>query len=66
MIGNNNNNGLSKNQTIGSAANMSGNNITKQGAATSADQQQSKNDTGNPLTDIGKKIGDLFGQGSSK
>jgi hypothetical protein len=50
------------------AANMSGNNSTKQGVATTntADQQQkSKNDTGNPLTDIGKKIGDIFGQGSS-
>lgn len=55
MIGNNNNSGLSKNQTMGSAANMSGNNITNQWAATSADQEHSKNDIGNPLTDIGKK-----------
>jgi hypothetical protein len=66
MTGNNNNTGISRDLTTGSAANMSGNNIASQGAATSADQQQSKNDTGNPLTDIGKKIGDLFGQGSSK
>jgi len=71
MTGNNNNTGISRDQTMGSAANMSGNNITNQGAATSADQQQqSKIDTGNPITDIGKKIGDkigdLFGQGSSK
>ena len=66
MTGNNNNTGISEDVTTGSAANMSGNNITNQGAATPADQQQSKSDTENPLTDIGKKIGDLFGQGSSK
>lgn len=66
MIGNNNDTVLSTNQTMGPAANVSGNNITNHGAATSGDQQQSKNDTGNPLTNIGKKIGDLFGQGSSK
>jgi len=68
LTGNNNATSTSKDQTMNAPANTSGNNSTKQGVAstttanTADQQQQSKNDTGNPLTDIGKKIGDIFGQ----
>jgi hypothetical protein len=71
MTGKNNGTNTSKGQTMNTTANTSGNNSINQGVAptttTKADQQQQlKNDTANPLTDLGKKIGDIFGQGSSK
>jgi len=69
MTGKTNSTNTSKGQTMNTTVNTSGNNSINQGVAptaTKADQQQLKTDTANPLTDIGKKIGDIFGQGSSK
>ena len=69
MTGKNNSTNTSKGQTMNTTANTLGNNSINQGVApttTKADQQQLKTDIANPLTDIGKKIRDIFGQGSSK